>query len=230
MEKLKYEHELRVRENFYNYIHKYGQYYPPHVLSHIIARFMSQSYYSNAVSDVEYQVYSAIGVYDYQEDCYDKSIKDIKETYDLNVNILEVGCGYYPRVAEKISKIQTTGRITVMDPRVIPVDNIGVRINRAAFDKNTEVRGYNLIIGIMPCEATVPIIESACKNDIDMYIQVCDCIHFPNSANRPRTQQDLVMWYLYLAELEERSLPRHRKYEFTCSEITEKPVLKIMKK
>ena len=53
-----------------------------------------------------------------------KNNEEVKEDYDINGELLEVGCGPIPSLAKSIKKEQKHGSITVMNP-IIKIKDYG---------------------------------------------------------------------------------------------------------
>lgn len=220
------EQELTVRRNFEEYLDLYGKYYDSKALEYIKTHFLADDY-TNHVTDIMHQVYSAIGLYDYIDNFYDQCIEEMAKTYNMDGNLLDVGCGFYPALAERIDRLQTNGSITAIDIEVFPISIGNVKIRRECFTRHTDIKGFSLVYGIMPCEATVPIIQNACENDVDFYINLCGCSHGVSYPVYPLLA--LNMWYSHIEDLVSDLLPENRKYEFYLPDWGVYPVIKSYK-
>lgn len=109
----------------------------------------------------------AIGLLEPEKNCYLGFAKMIGETYGWNSHILEVGGGFYSAFSKYMDQFQQShngsGTITTFDPRLI-VNKLGnVKLHREEFREEMTTESYDLIVGIMPCEATSMIIRKATK-------------------------------------------------------------------
>lgn len=133
------------------------------------------------ITDIVRQVYAEVGLLSEEQNIYNGFISLLEENFALDRNIVEVAGGIIPSLAKGIALKQKTGTITVYDPRVMTniskPDNLVLK--RQQFNKNTQIPGANMIIGFMPCDATMDIVDSACKNNVDFMIALCE------GGNRP---------------------------------------------
>lgn len=131
---------------------------------------------TNYGSSVLRQVYDALGLIPQEENIYHGFIDLIESNFDIDRNIVEVAGGIVPSLATKIALRQQTGTITVYDPRVImPTKNPkNLILKRQVFHRDIQLPGAQMIIGFMPCEAALPIIESACLNEMDFMVALCE--------------------------------------------------------
>lgn len=219
----------RVLNNFEEYIKQYGHLYSESTLMYIVDNFFDESFDRDMYADVLHQVYSMTGAYDNIENFYDSCIEDMKEIYDIeNGHLLDVGCGLMPAFAKRVSDRQTKGTVTAMDPDVIVTELGKVKIFKENFTMQTDVTKYDLVYGILPCEATLTMIKRANECDKDLYVQLCGCTHFPFS--NPFMIQPLSMWYDYVQSIMESTIPPNRKYEIYLPSYMEYPVLRTKKK
>ena len=228
MSRITKEQELIVRKNFEDYMNTYGNLYPEHVREFIEGTFLGEGFEMDFYPDVMHQVYSKIGVYDYTDNFYDMCIREIQKNYSLDKNVIDVGCGFYPAFAERVAKLQHDGSVTAMDYDLITTEHGTVKLIKDTFTENTNLTKYDLVLGIMPCEATVPMIKNANKNDIDLFIQLCGCTHFENP--NPFMPITLDMWYLYLDHVLKSTIPDSRTYSFYHPEWAMYPIIKTKKK
>lgn len=128
------------------------------------------------VADILRQIYDELGLLPDAGNMYHGFANLLENNFDLNGHIIEVGGGVIPSLAKKIALRQQSGTITVYDPRVIPqmTNSPNLILKRQAFTKNTLIPNANIIIGFMPCDATIPIIEAAALNNIDFMIGLCE--------------------------------------------------------
>lgn len=228
MSRITKEQEQIVKENFKEYIKQYGHLYPEEVKDFIVNNFFNESFEVDFYPDVMHQVYATTGAYDYCENFYDMCIKEISKTYSLDQHILDVGCGFYPGFAERVGKLQHDGSITAMDYDLITTEHGNVKLIKSTFTENTDLTNFDLVLGIMPCEATIPMIKASNKQDKDLFIQLCGCTHFENI--NPYIPVSLEMWYLYLEHILEKTTSKDRIFEMYRPEWAQYPIIKTKKK
>lgn len=122
------------------------------------------------------QIYDEVGIKTEGIDIYQPFLSLLEDNFNINRNIVEVGGGAVPSLAKQIALRQETGTITVYDPRLITptVKPENLILKREIFKKETPIPTTQMLIGFMPCEAVIPIIESACSNNIDFMVALCE--------------------------------------------------------
>lgn len=117
---------------------------------------------------------------------YAKIFENMKMHYkDLyNKSILDIGCGQYPAFVEMIAKEmrdkKSKALIDGVDPRLIiktleEFEN--TKLSNTAFTTRTNVDNYDILMGVLPCEATEAIITKACNEEKEMLLVPCTCLH-----------------------------------------------------
>lgn len=142
------------------------------------------------VPDQLRQIYDELGLVRPDRDIYLGFIELIKKHFSLEQDIVEIGGGYFPRLATKIALQQKTGTITVYDPKLIStttnIPNLILKRERfnheTIFDKKPGLMiGYmpcNVAeekMGIIPCNVAEEMLKCACTSDIDFMIALCGC-------------------------------------------------------
>ena len=118
---------------------------------------------------------------------YNNNLNSIKlnALYDINgMNILEVGGGVYPTLAERI--FTKAGKVTVYDPRLSKgeVDTDKLKLVRKDFKKNMSLRDYDLVLALMPCRGAEAVLDACVEQDKDFIVGLCeggphgDCFDF----------------------------------------------------
>lgn len=149
----------------------------------IETQYLIQNYgmfeYNKFVPDVLRQIYDEIGLLSDEDNLYLGFIKILEENFDIDSNIIEVGGGVIPSLAKHIHLKQKKGSITVYDPRLSHSikDEPGFKLKREKFTDKTKINKANIIIGLMPCEATELIIRKAAKQKINFLIGLCEGGH-----------------------------------------------------
>ena len=133
------------------------------------------------VPDLLRQVYIKTGILKDNENIFKGFISILKDNFDINSNIVEVGGGLFPTLGEMISAEQVDGTVTVYDPRLYKDDRTNPKLilKKERFDENTDVTGADILVGFMPCEATETILENAIKSGKPFYVAMCGCVHSP---------------------------------------------------
>lgn len=129
------------------------------------------------VSSILRQVLAETNLLEDRKNMYKGFINVLEENFDIDRNIVEVAGGIIPSLAKIIALKQKSGTITVYDPRVIVPDKCpdNLIVKRQSFNSKTQIpANTQMIIGFMPCDATMDIIETACKNNIDFAISLCE--------------------------------------------------------
>jgi hypothetical protein len=169
-----------ITEKFNKYISKYGENYDKSILEFILNNFYKQQ---NIISrtDVIDQIYSHLKINNnIHDNIYSIYYNMIKNQFNLDINIIEPCCGMFPALAEKIDQYQRKikqGTITVYDPNLV-VNKLGnIKLMAKEINKYTNTKNYDLLISIMPCEATETVIKNVILNKLDFFIVLCDCDH-----------------------------------------------------
>ena len=126
--------------------------------------------------DTMRQIYDELGLIDDDKNAYKAFVDLLKDNFDIDRNIIEVGGGVIPSVAKRISSMQDTGSVIVYDPELSKSqkqkDNLILKKQR--FELNTDVSGADMIIGFMPCDATELLIRKATDNKLDFLVALCE--------------------------------------------------------
>jgi hypothetical protein len=133
-------------------------------------------YTDRFIPDIMREIYAELNLFKEDEDIYEGFLNLLKQNFSINQNIVEVGGGILPKLSERIAKEQTSGSVTVYDPRLGPTksDLPNLELRKEKFSLNTDVSSAGLIIAFMPCEATETIITSVGKNKKDFMIGLCE--------------------------------------------------------
>lgn len=131
------------------------------------------------------QILSRFNVY---KEGYDEYIEmaNLLEKYSLlNGNCCEIGAGIYPRLAELVApKIRLNGgSLTVYDPKTIFTELKNMKVVKEVFTRKNNIDEFDTIYGLYPCEASKIMIKKAFKEDKNLMIAFCDCIHYKNRFN-----------------------------------------------
>ena len=124
------------------------------------------------------QILDEMGLLPDKYNLYKGYLEVVKKYFTLNCNIIEVGGGYYPRLAKIISKEQSRGSITVYDPNLVINKLSGIKLIKDNFSYDTDIRSCDLLLALAPCEATKIAIEKANKESKEYCVALCGCSHF----------------------------------------------------
>ena len=194
------ENELKIVKKFKKFMDEHDILYEEDARNYILDYFMP-SIYDNCAPDILLEIMEELGLTHVNGDFYQEHLDRIKNDFGLSRNITEIGGGWIPSFAEKIAKEQikmSKGTITVYDPQLI-IDTpkyANMTLIKDKFNLDSDVSKSDLLIGILPCEATKSIIESAANNNIDFYIAMCGCVHSSNPfINNPFYYQKEITSY-----------------------------------
>lgn len=217
------------KNKFENFCQIYGNLYDPEDLKVIKEGFINHSYESSENYDIINQVNSYLNIYKCSNP-YLEFIDYLKQYYNIDRNLLDVGSGVFPELARRIQMEQKNGSIECYDPYSLFCCFNGIKINREKFTLDTDVSKYDMLIGHMPCDATIPMIIAANKNDKDLLINLCGCIHldfinyfYPNFYIREA-------WLSQIIESIESTLPSDRSYSLEHPEFSPYGIIRTYKK
>lgn len=122
------------------------------------------------------QILAELNLLEDKKNIYQGFAKIVTEKFDINRDIVEIAGGIIPSLAKIIALKQKQGTITVYDSRVIKTDSCpdNLIVKRQSFTTKTPLPGAEMLIGFMPCDATMDIITSACEKNIDFIIGLCE--------------------------------------------------------
>lgn len=216
MPKLDSRQKFIFQANFKEYLAKYGSLYRSQELEYIKDQFLGYYFEHDIFVDIMSQVYQETGVFDVVTDnIYNQFLQVLATRYDINQDILDVGCGYMPAFAKMVASHQESGSVTGVDKNLITTNFEDIKAIKAKFSLNFDVARYNLIYGLQPCEATPDMIRIANKNDKDLCILVCGCTHFNITPIWPVNEYLIYQrWIEYLEEIMKSTIPGNREYTF----------------
>lgn len=131
------------------------------------------------------EIFDKLGLIPDDSNVYIRFLNLVRELYDINgMNILEVGGGVYPTLAERICT--QAGKITVYDPRLAKhqTDTDKLKLVRKEFKKQMNLRDYDLVLALMPCKGAEAVLEACVEQDKDFVVGLCeggphgDCFDF----------------------------------------------------
>ena len=202
---------MQSRENPYekvlSYIREHMEDYTAREIQYMIENY-DMGKRTRFAPDVLRQIYDTLGITEEKDNMYRGFVSLLKDHFDINGKIIEVGGGVIPVVAKHIHDAQTTGSITVYDPRlgksIESTDNF--QIKREKFLETTDVGDATLFIGFMPCQATELIIRKAVENNADFLIALCEGGHYEYDDYFDEDEWRESMKYLARQELQKKKM------------------------
>lgn len=174
--------EEEIAKLYASFCKKYKKLYSPDEWGYIEENFWTYVF-SSAAPDILMQIYTELGIESPKGNYYKRQLTNLKRKFDIRCNILDVGSGMIPAFANLLAKEQLelgTGTVTLYEPLLLTTEakHRNMTLYKTEFTTNTHIKEFDLLIGILPCEATESIIENACRNQKDFYIAMCGCTHF----------------------------------------------------
>lgn len=203
---------------------EYGDYLLEREIRYIKEHMFDEDLYINTTI---LEIYEHLGLSKYLKcDLYQHFFNHLKKDCEINKSILEVGSGLIPSFARKINENQSSGKVTAMDPLIIPDIYDSIDIKTCEFTSETDVSEYDLIVGQYICELIILVIDSSFIHDIDMYVQMCECLprqyRINNSADK--------FFESILSRLDILSGLTGRQYEILGYKDLNYPIIKTYKK
>ncbi len=169
------------------------------VMSKVYALAYSNIYLNNLDKMIPsnfYSIYDRLGMIPDSVNHYDRFINKLEQVHNLGCNILEVGGGNLPRIAERIAKRQIDigcGSITVMDPSLSVKKSKykNLKLCKEKFTLETDIKDYDLLIGLFPCTVMELMLHKALIENKDLFFRMCDCVHYSDDLS-----EELYNYYL----------------------------------
>ena len=127
--------------------------------------------------DLLAQVAYEIGLKPKRGTIYEDYFKFLSDTFGLERDILEVGCGYFPAFASMIDKYQQekgVGSIEAYDPYLVVAKEGKIKLHQKLFETLDNDK-ITLVTSIFPCEGSMTIIDEASKHNVEYSILMCEC-------------------------------------------------------
>lgn len=221
----------KFNESLDTFIAKYGNLYPEDVIEYIKENFLGLEFSLGIAIDVMSQVYEMTGVHAaMKKNIYQDYLNYIKNYYDINCHVLDVGCGFFPSFSRKLAKEQKNGSVTAIDYDVITTDFPDIKVEKDTFTRSYDVSDVDLMIGVQPCEASEDMIYVANTNDIDLCLFLCGCP--PGQTVRFEYERALLYKY-YINSLKstmELTLPSNRDYVMEENAVLPYPTFRTYRK
>ena len=179
----------KLQKKFAAFKEKYAQSYRKQAWEYIEENFFT-SIDSDETPDILMQIYSELGITPKSGNFYRKHLNLIKKLFPIDGNVIEIASGRIPALANMLAKEQLRigkGTITIYEPLLIEMTpkHPNMELHQEYFNHETDVSKADLLVGVMPCEVTETILESAISNDKDFYVAMCGCVHSPMASMYP---------------------------------------------
>lgn len=184
------EEEKRLLLEFKN---KYYDLYPDYLQEELDESLLLG--FTNTNDNIN-QIYCYLDLVPDKINPYIAFLNILKDNFNLNANILEVGCGLMPILSKYLKKYFPDSYLTLLD-KSIKFKNFKDKCIETTFYENYDISKYDLIIGYNPCQASEAIIRNAIKNNKDFCIALCGCCFLPKEY-KERTPE---LWHKYLIDL-----------------------------
>ncbi len=96
--------------------------------------------------------------------------------------VLEIGGGCFPAFSKYFDEFQREhnmgGTITTYDSRLITNKLGNIKLHKENLYEDMSVQSYDLIVGIMPCDAKELIVKKATLEHKEFFIAMCGCTHY----------------------------------------------------
>jgi len=177
--------EAKALNKFKLFKEKYQHSYSEEAWKYIEENFLKEIHGKEA-PDILMQVYSELDIYPSPAVFYKRHLELIKKHFPITGNVLEIGSGRIPAFANLLASEQLKlgkGTVTIYEPLLVEMTpkHSNITIHKEEFTPSTDVKPYDLITGILPCDVTETILESAIENQKDFYVAMCGCVHSPLS-------------------------------------------------
>lgn len=124
-------------------------------------------------------------------------------------NTLDIGAGRLCHLSKRLARSQFT--MTAMDPNIRITEDESKKANIQIVKKEfycddfspkgllgTDIKDYDLLIGLEPCDATEHIIRQSLKYDKPFEILLCAAPHKKLTGEMPKNYE---LWYKYLKSI-----------------------------
>lgn len=174
---------LELLKIFFN---KYPN-YPQDAKNYVKANFL-EMIFEYTKTDVVNQIYAELEMLIDYENWYLGFCNMIGEKYGWGINILEIGSGFFPIFSKYIDlKQQSLGKGTIhaYDPNLV-TENLGnIVLHKKNFTEDISLDYFDLVVGIMPCDATELIIKKAILSKKQFFVALCGCDHAEKKSTIP---------------------------------------------
>ena len=212
--------EKELKERFTEFLNKYENGYyqlsgdydflEMSIPTYLLLNYQNAYKNPRANDKVFYQIFSAIDALPQEINPYYQFMKIIEKEFGLERDIIDVGGGMFPALSLEIAKRQKEigkGTITCYDPELVTTTLDGITLKKEKFTLSSSIPENALIIGQKPCEATETIIRTSSIKNLEVFVQLCACTHNVPREYRLSHTETKNLWYSYIQELAEDTLP-----------------------
>ena len=176
--------------------------------------------------DLFMQIRSELGIINPNGDFYQEHIDKIKNNFNIHGNILDVASGRFPAFANRIAKLQMQiqkGTITICDPNLIisKIKYPNMTLQKKELTPKTNIKEFDLITSILPCEATEIVLQKSIEEQKDFYIALCDCSHL-DFTNGKEKYMSTIEYHNYLIKKAEKLMTTWRSDSLEVEFLDEK--------
>ena len=172
--------DIELQSKYNALLNEYSSSMDKRALAYIRENFwkLKDSY---EMPDILMQVYSELGIL--KDNVYLKHLEKIKNIFDINCNVLEIGGGMLPAFSNILAREQLrigNGTVTVYDRLLATTKpkHPNMKLIKDEFTLKSDIKSFDLVLGIMPCDATEIMIQKVCEARKNFYLFMCGCNHF----------------------------------------------------
>ncbi len=178
--------EIRFKElktKFVEFAKKYKSLYSKSAWEYIEEEIFN-ALKENDAPDILMQIYSELKINPSPARFYQHHLKLVKENFPIDGNIVDIASGMLPAFANLLAEEQLhigKGTVTIYEPLLLSMEpkHPNITLHKEEFTSDTDLSKYDLVTGIMPCDATEIILENAIRNHKNFYVAMCGCVHDP---------------------------------------------------
>lgn len=172
----------KEKDNILNFLLSNAKYYEPSEFYGIFSMFYLDIINKDEQHSVpcnNTQILSKYGILKEEYDIYLKVYNLLESKGFIKGEILEVGCGIYPRLAEIITKRHKEEDYSLTLCDICSIIDIGKGFNlvKDKFTKSTNINKYNTLVGVHPCEASIDLTLKAIEENKNLVLAFCSCNH-----------------------------------------------------
>ncbi len=151
------------------YLDMYSGQYTEEALNFIVNNFD----YNTSV-DIIAQIRSKLDLFRPEKDPFQGFINYLRSKGLLKGKILEIGSGYYPILAERMADEQGI-EVTGIDPKLVETEIPKLKLIKGSFPEDVRIKDFDVVVAMMPCEITIPVINAAIEERKPFSIMLCQC-------------------------------------------------------
>ena len=164
--------------------------YLPNIYKSVYQMNYLSGLYDQYVDSTICQFYKEYNLLKEEADMYNAFVNIIKHKHpDLSdKTILDVGSGFLPQLGRELAKYSK--HVISIDKNVIDYNNpSNLEVIKKDVISYKDLPDADIIVGLLPCEATPYIIDKSCDIGSDFIIALCTCIHDPKLQEQLRRRE-----------------------------------------